>query len=497
MQSLLGRRMPSAAAVGGAPSSSPATLAAVPLAACSRSCGVAVTAAATPCPAAVASTSARQQPQHQGRPASRGCVAARGQASSSLSLPLELDLEAPLPGFDSIKDALADLAAGKMVVALDDEDRENEGDLIMNADKVTTEAMAFIVEHTSGVVCIAMEGQDLDRLRLPLMVSSAENEEAMYTAFTVTVDLKDGISTGISAADRTLTIRHLANPAATPAEFRRPGHIFPLRYRPGGVLVRPGHTEASVDLARLSGSFPAGVLCEIVNKDDGSMARTPQLLEFAKRHGLKCITIADLLRYRLRREALVTAVGPAATVSTRQGAALRVQSFRSAIDGTEHLAFVHGTVAGPAPVLLHVHHERTVADLLHMGESGGGALTLDVALQSTAQSTGGVLLYMRTQASQGTQPSQELAAMQQHLGSNGSGNGAHTHPVELDLKTMATAAQMLRSLGVRAVRLAGSDDALATALRSCGIAVHVLPMSVPLPGSHDYAAKPMAGATGR
>ncbi len=236
-------------------------------------------------------------------------VLARGQANSSLSLPIDLDLEQPLPGFDSIESALADLADGKLVVVLDDEDRENEGDLIMNADKVTTETMAFLVEYTSGVVCISMEGQDLDRLRLPLMVSSAENEESMYTAFAITVDLREDITTGISASDRAKTIRHLANPAAVSGDFRRPGHIFPLRYRPGGVLVRPGHTEAALDLARLSGSFPAGVLCEVVNKEDGSMSRTPELLAFAKQHNLKCITIADLIRYRLRHDQLVQESG--------------------------------------------------------------------------------------------------------------------------------------------------------------------------------------------
>jgi 3,4-dihydroxy 2-butanone 4-phosphate synthase/GTP cyclohydrolase II len=296
-------------------------------------------------------------------------VLARRQANSSLRLPLELDLDAPLPGFDPIAAALDDLAAGKLVVVLDDEDRENEGDLIINADRVTTESMAFLVEYTSGVVCISMEGADLDRLRLPLMVSSAENEEAMYTAFAVTVDLRDGITTGISASDRAKTIRRLADPAASWSDFRRPGHIFPLRYRPGGVLVRPGHTEAAVDLARLSGSFPAGVLCEIVNKEDGSMARTPQLLEFAKQHGLRCITIADLIRYRLRHDALVSPVGQPTSLRTRSGAAFTVHALRSAVDGSEHLAFVHGALAaGATDIPLFVHHERSVADLLDCGQ---------------------------------------------------------------------------------------------------------------------------------
>ncbi|CAL5219986.1 g1924 [Coccomyxa viridis] len=186
-----------------------------------------------------------------------------------------------------------------MVVVLDDEDRENEGDLIMAADKVTPADVEFIRKHTSGYICVGMEGSTLDRLQLPLMIDSAENEEAMYTAFTVTVDAREGISTGISASDRARTLRMLAGPATQPSQLRRPGHICPLRCREGGVLTRPGHTEAAVDLARLAGCQPAGVLCEVVNPEDGSMSRTPELLEFAKQHRLRCITIADLVRYRL------------------------------------------------------------------------------------------------------------------------------------------------------------------------------------------------------
>ena len=408
----------------------------------------------------------------------RCAVITQGQANSSLRLPIELDLETPLPGFDSISSALADLAAGKVVVVIDDEDRENEGDLIMNADKVTTETMAFFVEYTSGVVCISMEGQDLDRLKLPLMINSAENEEAMYTAFTVTVDLRDDITTGISASDRAKTIRRLADPSATWTDFRRPGHIFPLRYRPGGVIVRPGHTEAAVDLARLSGSFPAGVLCEIVNKEDGSMSRTPQLLEFAKRHGLKCITIADLIRYRLRNEAIVTPAGEPTPLTAASGARLTAQAFRNAVDGTEHVAFVHGAVADSASdVLLHVHHERTVADLLDCaapGTSAGGAAdcslpaanasSLDGALRSVAAAGAGVVVYLRGQSARGLPPSAELAA----LGSGGAGAGAL---YSCDLKDAAVVAQMLRQLGVRSVSLAGGEGAMATALRSCGLAV--------------------------
>ncbi|KAG2425762.1 hypothetical protein HXX76_013388 [Chlamydomonas incerta] len=359
----------------------------------------------------------------------------------------------------------------------------------MNADKVTTETMAFFVEYTSGVVCISMEGQDLDRLKLPLMINSAENEEAMYTAFTVTVDLRDDITTGISASDRAKTIRRLADPTATWTDFRRPGHIFPLRYRPGGVIVRPGHTEAAVDLARLSGSFPAGVLCEIVNKEDGSMSRTPQLLEFAKRHGLKCITIADLIRYRLRHEAIVARAGEPTPLTAASGARLTAQAFRNAVDGTEHVAFVHGAVADSASdVLLHVHHERTVADLLDCAAPGtsaaaadgagdcslpaSNASSLDGALRSVAAAGAGVVVYLRGQSARGLPPSAELAA----LGSGGAGAGAGAGALySCDLKDAAVVAQMLRQLGVRSVALAGGEGPMATALRSCGLAVRAAP----------------------
>jgi len=206
----------------------------------------------------------------------------------------------PAPGFDTIPDAIAAIAAGAFVVVLDDADRENEGDLILAADAATPATLAFMVEHTSGVVCVGLPGPGCDALSLPLMVPPAANEDAMRTAFTVTVDAAAGVTTGISAADRATTIRLLAGWAdgsASAADLRRPGHVFPLRAHPGGVRSRPGHTEAAVDLAVLAGRAPAGVLCEIVDRRDGSMARTPALLAFAAEHGLKCVTIADLVAY--------------------------------------------------------------------------------------------------------------------------------------------------------------------------------------------------------
>ena len=209
--------------------------------------------------------------------------------------------------FDEVDQAIDAVRRGEFVVVVDDEDRENEGDLIIAADSMTPEKMAFMIRYTSGVICLPMEGARLDELRLPLMVSGAENTEGQRTAFTVSVDAKVGTSTGISAADRSTTVRTLIDPATLSSDLARPGHIFPLRYREGGVLKRAGHTEAAVDLARLAGRYPAGVLSEIVN-DDGTMQRSHDLEAFAAEHGLVLVTIADLIRYRRHREKLVRRV---------------------------------------------------------------------------------------------------------------------------------------------------------------------------------------------
>lgn len=212
---------------------------------------------------------------------------------------MTLNKQAHADDFDAVEQAIAAIAAGGFAVVVDDTDRENEGDLIIAAEKITPQQMAFLVRYSSGVVCVALTGERLDQLQLPLMVSS--NNESQRTAFTVTVDYLHGTSTGISAADRAATLRALADSRIPASDFARPGHIFPLRYAPGGVLARPGHTEAALDLSRLAGLAPAGVLCEIVN-DDGSMARRPDLLRFARQHGLPIITIADLIAYRERTE---------------------------------------------------------------------------------------------------------------------------------------------------------------------------------------------------
>eukprot|EP01026_Neomeris_dumetosa_P026400 TRINITY_DN2156_c0_g1_i5.p1 TRINITY_DN2156_c0_g1~~TRINITY_DN2156_c0_g1_i5.p1 ORF type:complete len:385 (+),score=55.80 TRINITY_DN2156_c0_g1_i5:114-1268(+) len=237
-----------------------------------------------------------------------------------------------LHGFSSVESVLEDVKQGKPVVVLDDESRENEGDLIVAADQMSVETMAFIVEYSSGVICVGMRGEDLDRLQIPLMVEDKRNEESMYTAFTVTVDAWNGTTTGISAADRTITVKLLGSPDSKPNDFRKPGHLFPLRSRRGGVLERPGHTEASVDLAYLAGCFPAGVLCEIVDKRDGSMARGKYLMDFARSHDLKCLTVKDLQMYRLRNEQQLQQI-----YFKQIDDRYFMTVFRSILDDTEHV----------------------------------------------------------------------------------------------------------------------------------------------------------------
>jgi 3,4-dihydroxy 2-butanone 4-phosphate synthase/GTP cyclohydrolase II len=258
----------------------------------------------------------------------------------------------------AIEDAIAAIARGEIVVVIDDEDRENEGDLIMAAEFATPEKITFFVKHTSGVICMPLDGERLDELDLPLMVSN--NTESHRTAFTVSVDYRHETSTGISAADRARTIQALIDPLTRPTDLARPGHIFPLRYREGGVLNRAGHTEAAVDLARMAGLYPAGVLCEIVN-DDGTMARVPDLERFCDEHDLLMITIADLVRYRRQSEKLVRRTAEA-RIPTDWGE-FTCYSYQSLVDGETHLAFAKGAVQNQDNVLVRVQSECLTGDV--------------------------------------------------------------------------------------------------------------------------------------
>jgi len=287
---------------------------------------------------------------------------------------------------NSVGEMLAELRAGRMVIVVDDEDRENEGDLIMAAEHATAEAVAFMIRHTSGIICVPMEEAGLARLELPQMVPL--NSESQRTAFTVSVDLRAGTTTGVSSADRAATIRALASSTSSAADFARPGHIFPLRSRRGGVLVRAGHTEAAVDLCRLAGLTPIGVLCEVMN-DDGSMARRPQLQEFARAHGLMIGTIADLIRHRLRTERTVVRISEQ-SVQTELGE-FRLYAYQDEASQEVHVALAHGRLDGREIPLVRVHVADTMRDLL--GVRGAvRAWTLRAAMQRIVEAGNGVVV---------------------------------------------------------------------------------------------------------
>ena len=290
---------------------------------------------------------------------------------------------------NTIREAIDAIAAGKFVVVVDDEDRENEGDLIIAAESVTAEDMAFMVKYTSGVVCCAITNERADALHLPLMV--ANNTEAMGTAFTISVDVAEGTSTGISASDRSLTCKALANGHVAASGFARPGHVFPLRARAGGVLKRAGHTEAAVDLATMAGLAPAGVLCEIVS-DDGTMARLPELIEFAQTHGIPIISIADMIRYRNRHERLVERFS-SARIPTIYGE-FSAHIYRSSLDDVEHLAFVFGEVNKNEIPLVRVHSECLTGDVLGSLRCDCGS-QLDLAMKLVAENGSGAIIYLR------------------------------------------------------------------------------------------------------
>jgi 3,4-dihydroxy 2-butanone 4-phosphate synthase / GTP cyclohydrolase II len=363
--------------------------------------------------------------------------------SKVLTLP---GMPAPTPGaLNSVDELLGELRAGRMVVIMDDEDRENEGDLIMAAEFATPETVAFMIRHTSGIICVPMEEERLARLELPQMVPT--NNETHRTAFTVSVDVRIGTTTGVSSADRAASIRALADLGSRPAEFARPGHIFPLRARAGGVLVRAGHTEAAVDLCRLAGLQPVGVLCEVMN-DDGTMARRPQLEEFARRHGLRIGTIAALIRHRLRTERSVERVGEQ-TVATGLGE-FRLYVYQDRITLELHLALARGRLDGPQAPLVRVHLPDTLRDLLGV-RVAPRAWTVRAALQRIVEAGNGVVVLLRQQesAAELTESLRAVAAAPPPApteAGRAGGEGAV-------LRTFGVGAQILKDLGVRRMRV--------------------------------------------
>ncbi|HYT27320.1 MAG TPA: bifunctional 3,4-dihydroxy-2-butanone-4-phosphate synthase/GTP cyclohydrolase II [Actinomycetota bacterium] len=367
--------------------------------------------------------------------------------------------------FASVPEAAAAVAAGEMVVVVDDADRENEGDLIMAAEAATPEKIAFFVRHTSGVIVMPMLGERLDELELPLMV--AVNTEAHRTQFTVSVDARNGVTTGISAADRATTIAALIDPATRPGDLARPGHIFPLRYREGGVLKRAGHTEAGVDLARLAGRYPAAVLCEIVN-EDGTMARLPDLERFAERHGLRLISIADIIRHRRQREKLVRRVAEA-RIPTRWGE-FTAYGYESVLDGEQHLALVRGAVQGERDVLVRVHSECLTGDVFGSLRCDCGP-QLDGALRRIAEEGLGAVVYLRGHEGRGIGLAHKLAAY------NLQEQGRDTVDANLELglpvddREYGIGSQILVDLGVTTMRLLTNNPAKYTGLGGFGLTI--------------------------
>jgi len=332
--------------------------------------------------------------------------------------------EEPASGLSSVDELAAELRAGRMVLVLDDEDRENEGDLIMAAEHATPQAVAFMIRHTSGIICVPMEDERLARLELPQMVPN--NDDAYRTAFTVTVDYRHGTTTGVSSGDRSATIQALASDTVSARDFARPGHIFPLRPRRGGVLVRAGHTEAAVDLCKLAGCKSVGVLCELMN-DDGTMARRPQIEEFARQHNLKIGTIADLIRYRLRNERSIERVSQE-KVRTEFGE-FDLYTYEDRVHQGTHFALARGPLDGSPAPLVRVHVCDALRDLLGI-RTDAKAWTLRAALERIAHAGSGVLIVLKEQEST-----------------------TKREPGGAVLRTYGMGAQMLKDLGVRRMRV--------------------------------------------
>ena len=369
------------------------------------------------------------------------------------------------PDLAPIEDIIAAISRGELVIMVDDEDRENEGDLIMAAQFATPEKIAFIVRHTSGVIVAPLTGERCDDLRLPLMVDN--NTESHRTAFTISVDLLEGTTTGISAADRAATLRALADPKIAHAAFARPGHIFPLRAREGGVLKRAGHTEASVDLARLAGCEPAGIICEIQN-DDGTMSRLPELKKFAKKHGLFISSIARLIEYRRHHERLVERMG-SANVPTEWGN-FDCVAYRSTIDGIEHLAFVLGDLTTPEPVLTRVHSECLTGDVFGSLRCDCGP-QLATAMKAVQEQGRGVIVYLRGHEGRGIGIGHKIRAYSLQDEGLDTVDANLQLGLPVDSREYGIGAQILADLGARELRLMTNNPAKYGGIAGYGLSV--------------------------
>jgi 3,4-dihydroxy 2-butanone 4-phosphate synthase / GTP cyclohydrolase II len=366
--------------------------------------------------------------------------------------------------FASIDDALDAYRAGRMVIIVDDEDRENEGDLTLAAEKVTPEAINFMATHGRGLICLAMLPERLEELEVPLMV--ADNSSRFGTAFCVSIEAKKGTTTGISAADRATTVLAAIDPATRPGDLARPGHIFPLRARDGGVLVRAGQTEASVDLARIAGLTPAGVICEIMNKD-GTMARVPDLAKFARRHGLLMITIADLISYRMRTERMVRRVAEA-RLPTEFGD-FRVVAYESDIDQQNHVALVRGELGEGDDVLVRVHSKCLTGDVFHSLRCDCGP-QLHAAMERIASEGRGVLLYLH-QEGRGIGLANKIRAYELQDQGFDTVEANERLGFKADQRDYGIGVQILKDLGVRSMRLLSNNPRKMVAIEGYGLSV--------------------------
>lgn len=384
--------------------------------------------------------------------------------------------------FARIEDAVAAYARGEILVVVDDEDRENEGDLIMAAEFATPEKVAFFLHHTSGYLCAPITQERAEELDLPLMV--VQNTESQRTAFTVTIDYRHGTSTGISASDRSATVLALCDPAVRPGDFARPGHINPLMAREGGVLKRAGHTEAAVDLCNLAGLYPAGLLCEIVDQDKTDMARVPELERFAAEHGLLMISIADLVRYRRQTEKLVRRIAEA-RIPTRWGD-FTCYAYESLLDGEQHVAMVKGTVAGEPDVLVRVHSECLTGDVFGSFRCDCG-VQLDKAMQMIADEGHGVVVYLRGHEGRGIGIGHKIRAYSLQEQGRDTVDANLELGLPADSREYGIGAQILVDLGVTTMRVITNNPAKYGGLEGFGLEVSGRVPSVVVPNPENIA----------
>jgi 3,4-dihydroxy 2-butanone 4-phosphate synthase/GTP cyclohydrolase II len=371
---------------------------------------------------------------------------------------------------------------GEVVIMVDDADRENEGDLIVSADLITEEQMAFMIRHTSGIICLPMVGDRLDQLQLPQMVRISTDRR--HTAFTQSIDAREGVSTGISAADRTQTVRVAIAPETKPSDLDRPGHIFPLRADAGGVLKRAGHTEAAVDLARLAGRYPAGVLSEIMN-DDGTVARLPDLERFSKEHGLLLGTIADLIAYRRNQEEKLVERVVESRIPTKHGW-FRAVGYRSRLDGREHVAFVMGDIGDGANVLTRVHSECLTGDVFGSLRCDCGT-QLDQAMARVADEGRGVVLYIRGHEGRGIGLFHKLAAYNLQDEGRDTVQANEDLGLPVDSRDYGMGAQILYDLGVRSMRLLTNNPTKRAGIEGYGLEIIERVPLVTEPNDHNRA----------